>query len=261
MSVKTSSRGEALWRGSNFLPWQPRCKAVGSVNITSAVWTIWPMTGKYTDTDNMTQIGGANPSRITFNTAGMYGIFARGQFPYDAAGLYTALQINKNGAYLDAVGQFAPQVNGGSQIPFAGAYEFVKGDYIEIQGYLYRSGGGGPFNCAAYIDVVYMGPPIVNMVREKSVVSYVTPAQMSALTPIDGDEIYLIVDASNGVVWHLRYNAGSSSAYKWEFLGGAAISATGGSAYLNAPLNTWTPGALNVTVPRSGTYKGVCGGR
>src|SRR4030095_11342304 len=39
-------------------------------------------------------------------------------------------------------------------------------------------------------------------------------------SPFDGQEIYYLADATNSVIWHLRYRAGSSSAYKWEFIGG-----------------------------------------
>lgn len=42
-------------------------------------------------------------------------------------------------------------------------------------------------------------------------------------SPVDGQEIYLAADAANGVLWRLRYNAGSASAYKWEFLGGPPL--------------------------------------
>lgn len=53
------------------------------------------------------------------------------------------------------------------------------------------------------------------------------PARVSALpgSPTDGLEIYFVVDATKGVLWHLRYNAGSASAYKWEFVGGSDLSA------------------------------------
>lgn len=45
-------------------------------------------------------------------------------------------------------------------------------------------------------------------------------------TPIDGQEVYYVADATNGVVWHLKYRAASGSAYKWEYVGGAPLYAT-----------------------------------
>ena len=46
-------------------------------------------------------------------------------------------------------------------------------------------------------------------------------------SPIDGQEVYYqsAAMAADGVVWHLRYRASSSSAYKWEYLGGPPLSA------------------------------------
>jgi hypothetical protein len=45
------------------------------------------------------------------------------------------------------------------------------------------------------------------------------------LLPQDGDEVYFqnAAMATSGIVWHLRYNAVSASAYKWEFLGGQPL--------------------------------------
>lgn len=41
---------------------------------------------------------------------------------------------------------------------------------------------------------------------------------------IDGQEVRYLVDNTNGIVWNFRYRAGSSSAYKWEFIGGRPLS-------------------------------------
>lgn len=51
----------------------------------------------------------------------------------------------------------------------------------------------------------------------------VTPSEFAALAPSNGDEVYLIVDAAAGIDWHLKYNGDSSSAYKWEFVGGSDL--------------------------------------
>ena len=40
-------------------------------------------------------------------------------------------------------------------------------------------------------------------------------------SPVDGQEVYY--RNSQGSMWHFRYNAGSASAYKWEYLGGSAM--------------------------------------
>ena len=51
------------------------------------------------------------------------------------------------------------------------------------------------------------------------------PTRVTSLpaSPVDGQEVYYVADATNGVIWHLRYNAGSASAYKWEYVGGASL--------------------------------------
>lgn len=86
----------------------------------------------------------------------------------------------------------------------------------------------------------------------------VAPELVTALpgTPTDGQEVYYLADATNGVVWHLRYRAASASAYKWEFVGGPPLFAevatdetTSSTTY--AALATAGP---SVTVPLAGDY-------
>ena len=52
--------------------------------------------------------------------------------------------------------------------------------------------------------------------------------QLSKLseTAKDGDEIYVLADSANGVRWRFRFNAASTSAYRWEFVGGPPLVAT-----------------------------------
>src|SRR5262245_38078554 len=52
-----------------------------------------------------------------------------------------------------------------------------------------------------------------------------TSAQMTALTPMDGDMIRLQVDTTAGIEWMFVYRAASASAYKWEFVGGPPLTA------------------------------------
>lgn len=85
-----------------------------------------------------------------------------------------------------------------------------------------------------------------------------TVAQFSALTGLeDGDEVYLEVDAANGIMWHLRYVAAEPT-YKWRFLGGPSMLARveteqdSSSAGLYADLATDGP---SITLPRGGDYE------
>lgn len=73
--------------------------------------------------------------------------------------------------------------------------------------------------------------------------------------PADGQEVYFLADSANGVVWHLRYRAASTSPYKWERVGGEALYAdadplvsSGSTSYVALS------GDPAVTVPLAGDY-------
>jgi hypothetical protein len=84
----------------------------------------------------------------------------------------------------------------------------------------------------------------------------VTVAQFAALTGIeDGDEVYLEVDSTNGIEWHLVYRTAEAT-YKWRYLGGPPMSAevataesTASTAF--AALATAGP---SIALPRAGDY-------
>lgn len=68
-------------------------------------------------------------------------------------------------------------------------------------------------------------------------------------SPVDGQEAILVDSITNPTYqWRFRYNAGSSSAYKWEFVGGAPQlkssvtidSVTGGGAWIDDARVTYT---------------------
>lgn len=46
------------------------------------------------------------------------------------------------------------------------------------------------------------------------------------VSPIDGEEAVMLL--TNGLEWKFKYNATSSSPYKWEFAGGSELTASGG---------------------------------
>lgn len=51
-------------------------------------------------------------------------------------------------------------------------------------------------------------------------------------SPVNGQMIDYVADATNGIVWRFRYRSASSSPYKWEFVGGpAAYSYVGPNDY------------------------------
>jgi hypothetical protein len=75
--------------------------------------------------------------------------------------------------------------------------------------------------------------------------------------PVDGQECYFVADATNGVLWHLRFNAASASAYKWEFVGGQAllnVVDAGETTTITTYANLATVGP-QLTTPLAGEYE------
>jgi PKD repeat protein len=78
-------------------------------------------------------------------------------------------------------------------------------------------------------------------------------------SPVDGQEAILVDSTSAPTYrWRFRYNAGSSSTFKWEFIGGGAISNYLGTQQAVGSASTWVDlgtGQPIVTVPRAGDYR------
>ena len=72
-------------------------------------------------------------------------------------------------------------------------------------------------------------------------------------SPTDGQEFFLVADATNGVVWHLRYRAAATGPYKWEYVGGAPINSSFVGAQ-SASVGAWGSMAPQITIPRAGDY-------
>lgn len=134
-------------------------------------------------------------------------------------------------------------------------WNLAAGDTIIPWGY---SSGGGSTNIITF-DVIRLDAPALNVITNIPLVTSLPTA------PVDGQEIYYLADATNGIVWHLRYRAASASAYKWEFIGGGPLSSTVDTAESTtsgtyAALATAGP---SVTVPLAGEYvierDGACG--
>ncbi len=77
-------------------------------------------------------------------------------------------------------------------------------------------------------------------------------------TPQDGQVVDYLADATNGVIWRLRYRAAATGAYKWEVIGGAPLFAandTAGTMTGTSYADPTTGGAgPSVTVPLAGDY-------
>jgi hypothetical protein len=112
---------------------------------------------------------------------------------------------------------------------------------------------------AAEVNISAAGPsPRVGellWVDTDEVSGAVAPPQLvTALpsSPYDGQEVYYVADATNGVIWHLRYRVAASGSYKWEFIGGSPLRGFYATAE-NFP-SAWGSGNPAVTVPLAGDY-------
>jgi hypothetical protein len=82
-------------------------------------------------------------------------------------------------------------------------------------------------------------------------------------TPRDGQEYVLVDSVTNpSYQWRFRYNAGSTSAYKWEFVGGSEPQVYPGN--INASVSSSSYAALTggptFALPRTGDYRIRIGG-
>jgi hypothetical protein len=93
-------------------------------------------------------------------------------------------------------------------------------------------------------------------------INYLQPAYGTTLpaSPTDGQQAVLVDSTTNPTyIWQFRYNAGSTSTYKWEFVGGSPATATRtpgtSTTTLTAAYVDLADGAgPSFTTPRAGDY-------
>lgn len=74
-------------------------------------------------------------------------------------------------------------------------------------------------------------------------------------SPYDGQEIYYLADEPSGTLWHLRYRAASTSAYKWEAIGPTPLWAKADVAItFNSATYIDGSGGPQITPPLNGDY-------
>lgn len=76
-------------------------------------------------------------------------------------------------------------------------------------------------------------------------------------SPVDGQEFILVDNTANpSYQWRFRYNAGSQSAYKWEFVGGSSFYVAGANT-ATVNVNTWWNPVSGLQTPalRAGVYR------
>jgi len=93
---------------------------------------------------------------------------------------------------------------------------------------------------------------------QMSVVSTAIPLVSSLPgSPVDGQEVYYLADATNGVIWHLRYRAAGGT-YKWEVIGGPPLfnELIGTTTALS---NSYSTAFCAITVPLAGNFNVAMG--
>lgn len=136
------------------------------------------------------------------------------------------------------------------------------GDYTAKGDLLVASAPGVPFT----LPIGAVGETLtVDPTTESGVKWEVPPTSENAVVtalpavPKDGQEINYLLDATTGIVWKFRYRAGSPSPYKWEFVGGAELSAEVSTAETNSGGSSGAYGALatpgpSIILPLEGDY-------
>jgi len=158
-------------------------------------------------------------------------------------------------ASLDATGKVPL-----AQLPPVGADLVYQGDYPA--GTPYTDGEIVVYQGVAYMCVTPTSaaptawpggaqPPVAPTITGPS---YGTSLPAS---PTDGQEAILVDSTTNpSYQWRFRYNANSTSAYKWEFTGGVfPLVQTAPNAAFSSGSWTAVAGAASFAVPRAGDYQ------
>ena len=143
--------------------------------------------------------------------------------------------------------------------PGAGAHTFsLRGRVSSGAGMQVIAGAGGSGNWGPGFIRVSLAAPISNAPAGALMpVQYGTSLPTS---PVDGQEAILVDSLTNPTYqWRFRYNAGSSSTYKWEFVGGsfAVAAPVNGAENTASSYPVWTDLATvgpQIVVPRAGEY-------
>lgn len=128
---------------------------------------------------------------------------------------------------------------------YAGATQYTDGDIVVSNGIAYMC-----------VRPTQNPPALWPMAPGTSAYGTTLPA-----SPYDGQEAVLVDSVTNPTYqWRFRYNAGSSSTYKWEFIGGTQVDIVVSSDETTVTVGTWidltTVGPV-FTASRAGIYRCV----
>jgi hypothetical protein len=246
-----------LWNlGNNVPAVQPAARVYHSVaqSIPNGTATTLNFDSERFDTDGIHDTV-TNNDRLTCRTPGKYVVGAGIHFA-GAGGNYRSLVLLVNGT-MYAIDRRPPLGGGiGLQSHLNTTVDLRAGDYVQLQ-YSHDIGSassvilGGNYSPEFWMALVggMQGPP------GPGTLTYGTTFPAN---PTDGQEHVLVDSVTNSTYqWRCRYNANSSSPYKWEVIGGnPLVSGPAGSFGQAMAASTWydLPGGPTLTVPRTGVY-------
>lgn len=117
---------------------------------------------------------------------------------------------------------------------------------------------GAPVETQVHAAATYSTPASVATAIAAQGLPKITASAMSGgppASPNNGDIWIATAVDTNGTAWQFRFNSGSSSTYKWQFIGGAPLfSGVIGSLNLSTTGQTDLTGGPTIALPRSGDY-------
>jgi len=221
---------------------------------------------------NITSTNAANPDNVVSAPSlafdGVTPVWVEFWCPYIQApannNIFVILQQDANtfsrlgvGNALAAAAQYFPGVHMLRKItPSAGSHVYRVGGFI-------GSAGTGAIGAGAGTVGDVYPPGFIRIFTELAQGGNIPLVSSLPSPAYDGQEVYYLADAANGVIWHLRYRAASTSAYKWEFVGGPSLygyvaASESRASATNGDLTTLGP---DVTPPLAGDYDAEWGAR
>ena len=211
-----------------------------------------------------------NPTRLTCQVAGTYLVWGNVSWAGVAAGVYRQSLIRVNGVQIAAPGgtwSFTPSGTQATIAPISTILNLNVGDYVELTAYQ-DSGAALSTNASDGVNNRWQnefGMALLGgMQGSPGLAANLNYGTTLPPSPADGQEAVLVDSITNPTYqWRFRYNAGSTSSYKWEFVGGTPLSneiaTQEGFSYTGGYMDSPTVGP-QVTVPRAGEYQIEYGG-
>jgi hypothetical protein len=161
-------------------------------------------------------------------------------YPSTVGKLSDILTVSTDGA----APTWQPPAPSGADLDYDGAF---------VPGNSYSDGDIVIYNGVSYMCVRPTTAPPVRWSPYQQSPSYGTSLPSS---PYDGQEAILVDSITNpSYQWRFRYNAGSTSPYKWECVGGQPAWVIDEGDHPSMPTGTWgTPPTPSITLPRAGDY-------